>query len=91
MAASAPVGTRSQSMREELAPSLERRAGPAGPAATSPRDSNHCSTRKATSASPSPRGRERSALKSPAMKSRASQAGMASRAATTDGSPPPGR
>eukprot|EP00969_Alexandrium_andersonii_P260633 11522869-Alexandrium_andersonii.AAC.1 len=77
-------------MREELAPSLERRVGPAGPVATRPRDSGHCSTRRATSASLSPRGQERSALKSPATKSGASQPGMASRAATTVGPPPPG-
>eukprot|EP00969_Alexandrium_andersonii_P181033 7999392-Alexandrium_andersonii.AAC.1 len=78
-------------MREELDPSLERLVGPAGPAATSPRESNKCSTRRATSASLSLRGQERSALKSPATNSGASQAGMASRAAAAAGSPPQGK
>eukprot|EP00969_Alexandrium_andersonii_P208089 9191535-Alexandrium_andersonii.AAC.1 len=77
-------------MREALAPSLERRVGPAGPAATKPRARSHCSTRRATSASPSFLGHERSALKSPATNNGASQAGTASKAAATAGPLPPG-
>eukprot|EP00969_Alexandrium_andersonii_P333057 14719500-Alexandrium_andersonii.AAC.1 len=57
-----PAGTQSQSIRDELAPSLDRRVGPAGPAATRPRDGSQCSTLRATSASPSPRGQARLSL-----------------------------